>query len=193
MNPSSRHRASSSRAGMTLLECLVYIACFTIIVNISMTTFVSASRFCSVGMAGLDRLAMSDDMREGVAGTLRQARRVVAGVGAYHTGAETLVVELPPWPQSPAATRYAVLCHIPEKKRMARLLVVEKDGQYTVTAYSTYALPVASLQFRYNNADPLRARLVSVDVETVNIRKGRPPVPYGFSVALRSIVAGGAK
>ncbi len=188
MKPSMR----AANAGMSLIECLAYVAIFAVIVNLSMSTFMSATQLSSMGTRGLDRLNMTDELRDGVAQVLREARTVVAGVGAYHTGPDTLVLDMPPRTDAPDARRYVVLGRLGPDNRLARIEVAEKDGVYTTTWFSHYALPVAAVRFGYDNADPLCARLIAVEADVVNTHKGKAPVPYRFSAALRSRVAGGA-
>ena len=180
----------AANAGMSLLECLAYIAIFAMIVNLSMSAFVSASRLSAFGSASLERLAITDDLRDAVSSVVREARAVVAGVGAYHTGEDTLVVELPSLPGQPMARRYAVIGCVTSKDRLARMEMTETDGKYEITWCSTYSLPIAAVRFSYDTPDPLRARLISIETDAVNTHKGKPPVPYRFQAALRSRAAG---
>jgi hypothetical protein len=176
--------------GMSLLECLAYVAILAVVINLSMSAFVSASRLSSTATAGLNRLAVTDDLREGISRALREARGVAAGVGSYRTGQDTLVVELPLLPDKPIAHRYAVLGRIISKNRLTHMEVAEIDGSYTITWCSTYVLPVSAIRFGYDNADPLRARLISIEMDVDNVHKGKPPVSYRFSAALRSRAGG---
>ena len=185
-----RQTVVHNTAGMSLLECLAYVAIFAVVINLSMSAFVSASRLSSTATAGLNRLAVTDDLREGISRALREARGVAAGVGSYRTGQDTLVVELPLLPDKPIAHRYAVLGRIISKNRLTHMEVAEIDGSYTITWCSTYALPVSAIRFGYDNADPLRARLISIEMDVDNVHKGKPPVSHRFSAALRSRAAG---
>lgn len=182
----------AANAGMTLFECLTYIAIFTVLINVSASTFISTTQLASIGTRGLDRLNMTDELRDDVSRLLREARAVTSGAGAYHTGPDTLVLEMPSPPDSANTHRYTVLGGFGPKNRLARIDVSEKDGVHTVTWFSHYALPVASVKFAYDNADPLQARLINVEANVVNTHKGRSPIPYRFSAALRSRVTGGA-
>ncbi|HNR34103.1 MAG TPA: hypothetical protein PKO36_02915 [Candidatus Hydrogenedentes bacterium] len=179
---------SRGNAGMTLLECLAYMAIFAVIVNVSMSTFVSATQLSTMGTRGLDRLNMADEFRDGIARLIREAGSVAEGVGAYRTGPDTLVLAMP---AQSGTRRYTVLGLVGPQNRFSRMDVSETDGVYEVTHFSHYALPVAAVRFGFDNADPLKARLIAVDASLVNTHRGKPPVPYRFSAALRSRSAGG--
>lgn len=180
--------APKANSGMSLIECLAYVALFTIIINVSMSTFISATQLSTMGSRGLDRLNMADELRDSVVRLIREAGNVADGAGMYRTGPDTLVLAMP---ALSGTHRYTVLGLVGPKNRFSRIEVSETDGAYEVTHFSHYALPVAAVRFGFDDADPLKARLVSVDASLVNTHRGKPPIPYRFCASLRSRTAGG--
>lgn len=180
-----------SESGTTLVEMLAYIAVLAVVINLAGSIFISVNRMNAVGTMALDRVGMRDEVRKDLGAAIRQAVRVVPGVGAYHTGADTLVMEIPPEAASPEVNRYLVLGFVTSKDRISRMIVEKRDGAYVAASCTTYALPVAAVRFSYDAEDPLNARLVRVDADIPNTHKGKEPVPLGFSAALRCRMAGG--
>ena len=195
-----RQRAAAN-AGMVLIEALAYVAILAIVVNVTMSVFVSASRLSLLGTTALDRLTMVEHIREGYARTVREAQGVVSVVGAYRTGGDRLVLEMPRSPEHADARRYVVFGFITSTSCLGRLEIIEKDGQYSAAAYSTYALPVSALRFGYDTPDPEQARLMSLEVDVLDartkayLRKGpslpklktKAPVTYRFVANPRSV------
>lgn len=182
-------------AGLSLLEMLGYVAIITVVINLSLSVFLSASRLSAVGTVALDRLTMVEYLNAEFRRTVREAGAVVPDVGAFETGPEHVVLAMPPRPGQSETARYVVFGEIGREKRLSRLEIIEKHGEYTTEAYSTYALPVESLRFEYDRDDPTRARLVTLEVDALNARKEirKPPVTYRFVGALRSARAAGRR
>jgi hypothetical protein len=176
---------------MTLFECLVYIVVLAAIVNMTTSIFISTSRMNAMGTVALDRLEMRNEVRKEFSGILRQAAAIVPGIGAYHTGEDALVMELPPATGNPEIKRYAVLGFITAKDRVSHMYLEKRGGDYVVTACSTLALPVESLHFGYDKPDPMLARLVQVEMGVANTHKGKSAVPLQFTAGLRCRIAGG--
>lgn len=178
--------------GTTLFECLVYVALITVLINLLISTHVSATRLSLSSTAALDRLASVTEAGEAFSESIRQARGVVESVGAYHTGPSQAVLSLPPDPAD-GAPRYVVLGHSPEANRLWRMAVVQRDGAFETESYSKCALPVTGLRIDYGGA-PTSARLLTIDIETPNAanRKDREAVVYRFMAALRAVPGGWA-
>jgi len=172
---------------MSLIEMLGYVAVLAVLVNLTLTLFIGASRLSVLGTAALDRLRMVEDLREGFTETVREARRVAPGVGAYRTGPGQLVVELPPLETTDApARRYAILGHITSSLCLGRLELVERDGAFETVSYSTYALPLAGIRFEHD-ADHLDSvRLVTLHIDAKNAAKTNESVAYRIQASLRA-------
>jgi hypothetical protein len=174
-------------AGMLLMETMAYVAILAVIINLSLSIFLSVSRLSALGTASLDRLRMVEDFRRIVTADVQQAHAITRSVGAYATGTDQLVLEMPRRPEDPEAARYVVLGHITSTTRPGRLEIIEKNGQYSVESYSIDALPVVALRFAYDEDDPVKARRVSLDVDVPNVAKNKPPATYHVVAALRSV------
>jgi len=187
-------RRAGRNAGTSLLEMLVYIPILAVVVNLSLSVFLGASRLSALGSTAMDRMTTVTEVQQKFTRTVREAEAVAPGVGTYRTGPAQLVLEMPPSPDHPDARRYVVFGHITSTKRLGRLEIFEKDGQFTSDAYSRYAFPTRNLRFRYDNDDPAAARLVTLEVDVENARKSKakPPVTYRFVAALRSSARGEA-
>ena len=191
IGPGMRRRISND-AGMSLLETLGYVAVLAVLVNLTLTLFIGASRLSILGTTALDRLRMVEDVREGFSETVREARRVVSGVGAYETGPGQLVLELPPDASDGDARRYAVLGHITSALCLGRLEVVERGGVCEASSYSTYALPIAGVRFEYDSEHLERVRLVTLQLDAQNAAKTKAPATYRFQASLRGSNPGAA-
>jgi hypothetical protein len=183
-------RAARPDAGMLLLETMVYIGVLAVILNVALSIFISASRLSLMGTTALDRLCMVEEVRQVFSRGAHEAQAVAPGIGAYKTGPDQVVFELPSDHAAEGERRYVVFGRIISPARLSRMEIVEKDGQFSLAACSTYALPVSALQFGFPGDDPGRARLVSVELDVPNAgkTKPKPPVTYRFLAALRGRV-----
>ncbi len=185
MNATLRDRMDTrSHAGTTLLECLAYIAVFCVVVNLCVSAFVSTARLSAFQTTALDRMREVEDVREAFTRAVRSACAVAPGVGAYTSGANQLVLEMPS--SDAAVKRYTVFGMFGAKSRLARLDIVSKDGELDASAYVTYALPVKALRFE---CDSGHARSVQCELDVPNAakKKTKPPVTYRFLAAFRGI------
>jgi len=172
------------RAGMTLIECLVYVAIFCVVVNLCVSVFLGMSRLSAMQTTALDRMREVEEVREVFSRAVRASYGVVAGVGAYKTGPDQLVLEMPSDPAAAKANHYTILGKLGKESRLARLELVANDGKYTSDSYVTYALPIDALRFQY---DPGQPRVVQCEVDVPNAakKKNKPPVTYHFLASLR--------
>ena len=187
---SCRFPAASSyreNRGMTLLGTLAYVAILAVLINLSMSVFVSASRLSALSTAALERLNTVDEVRVSFTRTVREARGVSPGVGVYKSGPTQLVLDMPLRPEDGGTARYAVFAQLKSPTQLSRLEVIEKDGALSPGNFSTYALPVEAVRFEYDAQDPERARLVTFDLDVENAGKNanKPPVTYRFLASPR--------
>jgi len=181
-----RCRGRSNDAGMSLLEMMGYMAVLAVLVNLTLTLFIGASRLSVLGTTALDRLRTVEDVREGFTETVREARRVVPGVGVYKTGPGQLVLELPREASDGDTRRYAVLGHITSALCLGRIEVLERGGVCEADSYSTYALPIAGVRFEYDSEHLERVRLVTLQLDAQNAAKTKAPATYRFQASLRA-------
>ncbi len=179
----------TSTAGMTLLECLGYIAVFSVVINLGLSIFVSSTRLATLTTVALDRLNAVEDVREAFSRTVHEGAEVVSGIESYATGAEQLVLTYPPTPESDGWRRYVVFGRITSSAGLGRLDILEKNGTSKVDSLVNYALPVKTIEFKYDTERPTKARLITleVDVPMSTSKDPRPPRMYRFASALRGI------
>ena len=145
-------------------------------------------RLSNLNAAALDRLHTVEVVREAFSKAVRESAGIVEGVGAHKTGADAVVLRMPPSAESPTASRYVVFGNVSGKGALARLEVTEENGQYAALAFEQYPLPVKAIHLGFDSDNPLKARRVSLEAEVANVVKGKskPPVTYEFVTALRS-------
>jgi len=130
MGAAQRFRTCSSAAGTTLLECLGYIAMLGILINLAAGLFVTCMRLNGYGTDALDRIAAREELREGFVDTVREATRVINGIGPYRTSPDCVVLALPRLAGAPLEGRYAVLGPIRTNSRLTRLVVRKTNGVF---------------------------------------------------------------
>jgi len=174
---------NTSNSGMTLIEALAYVAILAVVINGAMSMFLGASRLSFLGTAAADRLSEVERVREAFTGAVHEAQGIAPGAGAFRTGPDCLVLDMPVDPAD-GAPRYVVLGCLTSKTGLMRVEVTARDGQYVTESAMRFALPVAALHFAYDGAAPL----VTLDLDAVNASKdpSRPPVTYRFAAAPRS-------
>lgn len=189
-----RPRGRVSKAGMTLLECLMYVAIMGVVINISISLFRSSTRISAHGVAVLDRLNSGEEVRTAFLRTVHEAARVADGVAGYKTGGDRIVFEMPPAPEKPDERHYVVFGCVASKERVGRLNVSVKNGEAAAGDYISYALPVKTVNFEWASGEPAAARLVTARIQTkmTGARKDREPIIHTFSGALRCVPGGSA-
>ena len=179
-------------AGTSLVEVLMWTAVFAMLATVAYSVFFNVVRLSAMNATALDRLRAVEDVREAFSRTVRESSGIVEGVGIHKTGADTVVLRLPPSAESRAARRYVVFGRVFGQKPLAKLEVAEENGQYTATAFQRYPVPVNEVRLGFDTANPVQARRVSLDIEVPNVVRGKskPPVAYEFVAALRNEGAG---
>lgn len=164
------------RAGYMLIEVLAVVSILAVVLGLAGQILLTCTRLSSFGTRAADRIGQAAEVEEAFRAAVRESFAVSAGVGAYRSDAGTLVLETP----SDAGRRFVVLGRIRDEERMSVLKVVDKDGSFETEYLSTSALPIKSLSFTHDAADPAQARRITMYLE---------PQGQGKTSAAREIVA----
>lgn len=177
--------------GMTLIELLVYVAVFAVVLNVSISVFVRATRLSLLGTRTVDEMRMIGRIGQDFTETVRGAKRVCAEAGPYTTTEDTLVVELP----SPAGEgrRYAALGVLNPVPRFGKVEFTLKDGVLQVQRGITYPLDLDEARFEYNGSEPANTRSVSLRLLVKReVEAKKPRLGSTFQASMRAIARGGA-
>lgn len=177
-----------NKTGVTLLEILASVAVLAMLVNIITGVILTGNRLSATGIATLDRIQRSTDVRESFARDVKASFGVANSVLTYATRPNQLVLELPPLPEKPAAQRYAVYGLLKSKKRLDRLEFTLENGAAAIESFQTFPMDLEG--FRVDHA----GRLVSIELDADQTGnrplppgyKRKPPVTYRFTYAARS-------
>lgn len=171
--------------GMTLLECLMYVACLSIAANVLIPAFTDATRLSAYGNAAAERLGVVSDFRANLTRTVHEATRVIESAGIYFTGNDQLVLELPP--DDSGMKQYAVVGKVPEAPKLQCLRLHEENGVLVPDQCLVYPLQTTELQFTHVRTLE-GVTLVTLNLRVMNIagKKDKPPVLYRFDSATRT-------
>lgn len=164
------------RAGYMLLEVLAVVSILAIVLGLAGQILFTCTRLSTFGMRAADRIGQAAEVEETFRAAVRESFTVSPGVGPYRGDASTLVLETP----AEHGRRFVVLGRIRDGDRLSVLKVLEKDGTFETEYLSTAALPVKSLSFALDTADPAQAHRVTMYLE---------PQGQGQTSAPREIVA----
>lgn len=133
-----------TRAGVSLLETLMYVVCLAIVMNVAAQVVLTCTRLSTYGVGVADRYAAAHHLESLFADAVREALAVAPGVARYTTGPTELVLEVVP--KGEETRRYVVLgCFTPE--RLSRLVLTEADGALAAESVETVPLDLTSLSF----------------------------------------------
>ncbi len=161
----SRRRAR----GFSLLECMAYVALLAVVVNVALTSFVSAVRLNQAALAAVDRTHDADAFALAYRNLVRGAVGALPSVADYVADEQTLLLALPPTEEG--AARFAVISVLPADAKGAEsgktslrvLKLVTADGALAAASVQTYHLPAAAVRFRLD-APPEQAKLATIDL-----------------------------
>ena len=175
-------------SGLSLFEVLMFSVLFVMLGAVAYSVFYNSVRLSAMHTSALDRIRAVETVREEFSQTVRESAGIAAGVGVHRTGADAVVLRIPPSPENGAAPRYVVFGRILGKPPLVRMEVAEENGQYTTTSFSRYPLPAKAVHLDFDTADPLKARRVALEIEVPNAVKGKskPSATYRFVAALRN-------
>lgn len=179
---------AATSAGMTLVEMLAYVATLTVIINLAAGTFASGLRLDAAANAVVADLNTQDAIRADFLDTVRLAVRVCPQAGAFRSGDEQVVFELPRRPDVAEQHRYAVFGRFDDGRPYR--LVLSDEGRTAPVIVQTTAYPraFASVRFRYDVPEASQARLVTVELESARNKRGnRPPAVYVYTASLRLV------
>lgn len=181
---------ADSAAGISLLEVLACAAILAVVINLAAGAFITSTRLSVLGTSALDRMQAVDEIRNGFTSTVRESCAVVPTLSEYSSGSEQIILEMAQRPAQKAGKRYAILGQFGSESRLSRLVVLEKDGDYTIASFMTYPLDLGSIRFSCDTGDMQGARLVSLEFDVKNERRVRRPRPaHKFTAAIRGVSA----
>ncbi len=151
------------KAGMTLLEMLVYCAALAIVVNVCAMTFVHTSRLSVVGAAAVDRMNAIDAIRREFNESVRDASAIVDEFQGYHSDNHGLVLRLAP--RESGIDRYAIFTVVPEKKHLCHRILAVHNGNLELESATSYPIDIAAVDIAYNADPPSRSNTVSFHVQ----------------------------
>lgn len=132
------------RAGYSLLEMLIVVAVLSIAINLCGSLFVSASRMSAVSTQALDRLGGVEELRREFTEAVRASAGVVEACGPYTTGAQTVVLRMPP---VDGHARFRVLGTLGEADRFSRFDLEMVNGAVEPVLMVTYRQRVDGVAF----------------------------------------------
>jgi Tfp pilus assembly protein FimT len=161
-------RAAKTRAGYSLLEMLLYVAVLAVIVNLSLSLYLTSSRLHHRGERAADRI----DTMEAIG---REFRHAVHASGTLALTDDTSVrrIELTGRDASSKRTRY-VWSYYPEKHVLRTASLKEVDGQYTITAVKTFDRGIEDV--RFVPTDNGRTVSIQITVENAGLTNTLPKV-----------------
>lgn len=171
--------------GYALLEMLMCGVVFAVILNVSISLFVSTTRLSRAGIWAVDCIDGVEEIRRAFADAVHGAQGVSPGMARYATGADQLVLALPA--KEDGGARYLVLGQLGgEEGRLSKLIVVEQDGEFKAEYMYTFRQELRSLHFVYDAERPEDVRLVRLEIEVDNGgAKNTIPGNNTFAAALR--------
>ena len=171
--------------GITLLECLIYVACLSLLANVLFPVFMDATRLSVYGNAAADRLRSVTEFREVFTQTVHEATQVVDVAGIYRTGSDQIVLGLTP--DMNGAKRYAVIGAVPNEPKLQCLNLFEENGALVLERCRLFALHTTSVNVIHVQT-PGNLSQITFDISLLNAagKKDKPPVPYRFESVMRA-------
>ncbi|MBP8128185.1 MAG: hypothetical protein KA184_01285 [Candidatus Hydrogenedentes bacterium] len=132
------------RAGYTLLELLAVFAVMMVLINLGAGVVMKSTRLSAATARSLDTVMQLREVEQAFLTTAREACGVADRVGAYETGAGTLVLRMPP---APEGERFAVFHFRNQEQRLMRLEVAVSGDTILPLGAKTFPLAVAKASF----------------------------------------------
>jgi hypothetical protein len=158
------------RAGYMLIEALAVVGILAVVLGLAAQVLITCTRLSSFGSRAADHAVQAAEAEDAFRAAAREAFAVSPGVGAYRTGADTLVLQTP----SPEGPRYTVLGKLRDPQRLTVLKLVDSQGILEPESMTTLAAPVRAAEFTYDTGDPATARRVVLRLTTVGSGKDAP-------------------
>lgn len=159
---------SQRESGYSLIEMLGYIAVLAVVINLSVSLFISTTRLSANVSLAFDRIEGIEEIREEFTSIVHEASSISPGVASYVTSEDRLVLVLPPLPGEEGASRFAILGELKGDGRFAKLILTARDGVFDTEYLATYGQEFTSQRFTYDTARPEEARLVRLELEVNN-------------------------
>lgn len=138
-------RTNHHRAGMTLLEVLIYLVVFAMVVNAAAVLFVATLRLHAHAGAAMDQRYVVDAFQRDFLETAAASMGAVPQAGEYIAPPGELLLRLPPSDESPEWPRFA-LWRLDALQRPTLQRFAIHQGVWHVEYFKTYSLPVAAME-----------------------------------------------
>lgn len=146
-------RIASDRRGFTLFEMVVYIAVFTVGVNLFVSVLSTGARLGATTTLQLHRVAGIRAVQSRFVHFVRQGGSVVPGAGPYQTGEDVVVLRMPD--ESPGSMDAVVLGAVRDKQHFSVLgLALADDGTWSQVYGETVHQPLKRQVFQVSTDGP---------------------------------------
>ena len=180
-----RRSPRGASQGTTLLELIAYLAVLTIVISLAANTFVSNTRLSIVGQAAVEQLHTLNRIRHDFTETVHVAEAVVEGVGDYKTGADCLVLRVPPRPDRGETQRFTVFGRLGDGRFFRQDVAKDTEDILRAAGLTTYPKEMAAATFTCDSLGFGEIRLVTLDLTAQGKPKGLSRVPARITAALR--------
>ncbi len=172
----------NSQRGMTLIEMLAYIAVFTVTINLLSVAFIDTTRFVRYADKRLETAGQIDELVSTFQQDVRSAPAIVAAVGDYQTGPDTLILSAPGYGEA----SYLIYTLEPRLKRLARMVLDEQDERLVPLHITSPRVELDAVRFTYDSEEISEARCVTVEFVSGGWHDPRKTVqPISVVAALR--------
>jgi hypothetical protein len=152
---------TSRNAGIALLETLGYIAILGVLINLALSTFVSAGRLTSLGNAARSRIEGISELDRGFRGAVREAVGTEVRAGVYEASETVLVLRLPDGPNG--ERRHTVVGDLRGTGRLARVTFSENGSESRIESATTYTPMILKHGFKQAGNGRLITLTVTID------------------------------
>lgn len=161
-------RSRADKRGYTLIELLAYAFILAIIVNMSVTLFLTAKRLSVLGEMAFERISGVDEMGRAFSDAVMESDAIVHELNSIVTDEGCLILSQP----AEAGRRYVVFRAVDEGRYLRAEEYVEHGEGLSLEKLKTFRLPIAGLRFEYASDRPEQSRTVRLHLHIDN--KGTP-------------------
>lgn len=158
-----RH-ATADDTGYTLIELLVYAFVLAIIVNMSVTLFLSAKRLSFVGELAFERIIGVHEIGREFTDAVMQSDAIMHELNTIVTDEDCLILSQP----TEAGRRYVVFRAVDEGRYLRAEEYVDDGAGLSLEKLKTFRLPLAGLRFEYGSEQPEQSRTVRLHLHIDN-------------------------
>ncbi len=185
-------RARGAVLGITLIELLGCIAVLGVLINLAAGTFVSSVRLSQRATSAVERFSQMEAIQRDFTDTVRASSGILSAFGPHRTGAEQVVLGLPP--RDDGAARAVVFGVLGKPGRVAKLVATQGASGYEIGEIITHERFFDCVRFTYEGEPGSPRCLVALELETHHTRpEGRPPTLHRFCATPRGVAPGGRR